>query len=229
MHFLEIIKNIYRVFFITSLAVIAVSFIFIYMPKEMAKELIEEDGAVETLQVILYIIGAIICFGYKIRKIWDGALSAGFLLTMLALRELDFQVKFTEISMTRTKFYFSPDISLTAKILGGIVVISILFVLITFAWRYFSELINGIRNHKIWSILTMNGLIFIPLVMVIDKFLTLLDLIGFEDTIKMELTKTFFEEMAELAIPVLFLAALITYGISFYKNQKHLPASRHIR
>lgn len=217
--FLEILRNISKIFFIASLAVLAGGIIFICLPKDLATELIDEDGPVEVLQVIVYIISAIICIIYKIRKIWSGGLSAGFLLTMLALRELDFQVKFTEISMTRTKFYFSPDMSLTAKIMGGIVVISILFVLITFAWRYFSGLINGIRNHKIWSILTMNGLIFIPLAMVIDKFLTLLDLIGFEDTIKMELTKTFFEELAELAIPVLFFGALITYGISFYKNQ----------
>lgn len=222
MCFLEILRNIAKIFLISSLAVLAGGIIFLYLPKDLAAEIIDEDGPVEALQVIVYSIGAIVCIVYKILKIWGGGLSAGFLLAMLALRELDFQVKFTEISMTRTKFYFSPDMSVTAKILGGIVVISILFVLITFAWRNLSKLINGVRNHKIWSILTMNGLIFIVLSMVIDRSLTLLTLIGFEDTIKMELEKSFFEEMAELAIPVLFLAALITYGISFYKNQKHL-------
>ncbi len=220
MCFLEILRNISKIFLIVSLAVLVGGVIFLYLPKDLAAEIFDEDGPVETLQVIVYFIGAIVCIVYKILKIWGCGLSASFLLTMLALRELDFQVKFTEISMTRTKFYFSPDISVTAKILGGIVVLSILFVLITFAWRNLSKLINGLRNHEIWSILAINGLIFIVFAMVIDRSLTILTFIGFEDTIKMQLEKSFFEEMAELAIPVLFLAALITYGISFYKIKK---------
>lgn len=220
MYFLEVFRNISKVFLIASLSVLTVGIIFIYLPEDLAAELIDEDGPVETLQVILYIIGAIICFVYKMRKNWCGGLSAGFLLLMLAFRELDFQIKFTEISITRTKFYFSLDISLTAKMLGGIVVLSILFVLITFAWRNLSDLISGIRNHKIWSILTMNGVIFIVLAMLIDRSLRHLESIGFEATERMKLIKTFFEEMAELAIPVLFLIALVTYGISSCKSHK---------
>jgi len=193
MCFFEIFRNIYKVFLITLLAVLIGAIIFIYLPKDLTAEIIEEDGPVETLQVILYIICAIICLVYKIRNIWKDGLSAGFLLTILALRELDFQVKFTEISITRTKFYFSPDISLTAKILSGIVVLSILVVLIAFAYKNLSPLIRGIKNKEILSIIAMNGILFLGLAMVIDKSLTLLALIGFKDTIRMEFTKTFFE------------------------------------
>jgi len=218
--FIKIFRNIYKVFFITLLMVLAGAAIFIYLPKELSARLIDEDGLVETLQVILFVIGAIICLVYKACKIWEEGLSGGFLLTILALRELDFQIKFTEISITRTKYYFSPDVSLTAKIVGGIVVFSILYVLIAFARRNLSKLIDGIINQKIWSILTINGILFIAAAMIIDRSLTILTLIGFEDTIKMEFTKTFFEEMAELAIPALFLAALITYGVIFYKTRK---------
>lgn len=220
MIFLEIAKNISKVFFLTSIFIITIGLILYYLPKEIAERLVEENGFIESLQVILYIVGAIICFSYTLLKIWDKGLSATYLLTILAFRELDFQVKFTEISITRTKFYFSPDISITAKIFGGIIVFSILFVLIRFAWKNLSRLINGITNRKIWSILTMNGILFIIIAMVFDRSLTILTLIGFKNTIKMELEKSFFEEAIELAIPILFTTALITYGISFYKNKK---------
>gem|GEM_PF-1591204 len=220
--FCDVLKNTYKIFFITLVLIIFGGVIFIFLPKDLAAELIDEDGIVETLQFVLYILGAIICIVYRALKIWDDGLSASFLLTMLALRELDFQVKFTEISITRTKFYFSPDVSITAKILGGLVVLSILSVLIIFAWRNLSILIKGVRNNKTWSIFAFNGLIYIILAMIIDRSLTILDIIGFEDTIKMEFTKTFFEELSELAIPALFLSALITYGVSSLKPQKAL-------
>lgn len=220
MIFLELAKNISKVFFLTSFLVVTIGLILYYLPKEIAERLVEENGLIESLQVILYIVGAIICFSYTLLKIWDKGLSAAYLLTMLAFRELDFQVKFTEISITRTKFYFSPDISITAKILGGIVVFSILIVLIRFAWKNLSRLINGITNRKIWSILTMNGILFIIIAMVFDRSLTILTLIGIEGTIKMELEKSFFEEAIELVMPISFTIALITYGISCYKDKK---------
>ncbi len=219
----EMLRNISKVLFLTLFIVIAISLILLFLPKETAKGIVKEDGIIEIMLVILYIIGAVICFSYRFIKIWDEGFKAGYLMTILALRELDFQVKFTDISITRTKFYFSPDISLTPKILGGIVVFSILFVLIIFALKNLPTLIDGVKDRKIWSILTLSGLIFVALAMIIDRSLTILSLMGVEDTIRMELEKSFFEEMAELAIPALFFMALITYGISMLKNKKICP------
>lgn len=212
----ELLKNIYKPFLIAACAIVIFSLILTYMPEGLAVELVDEDGTVETAQVALYLIAAMVCFVYKVRKIWDGGLSAGFIMTVFALRELDFQLKFTEISVTRTKYYFSPDVSFDAKILAGFIVISIILIIISFAWKNFINLINGVKNNKIWAILTMNGIIFTFLSMLIDMSLR-----GLEINKRREIVKSFFEEMTELAIPVFFLTALITYGISCLQNQKN--------
>lgn len=199
--------------------VIVGSFFLLSLPKDIAAKLIDEDGPVEMLQAILFIVGAIISIFYRLSKVWGEGHIASFLLTILALRELDFQVKFTEISITRTKFYFSPDISITSKIIAGILMLIIVSILIRFAWRNLSLLFKGVINKKISSILAMNGLIYIVFSNLIDRSLTILTIIGFEDTIRMEFEKTFFEELTELAIPASFLLALIVYGVSHYKGK----------
>lgn len=197
------------------LAVVISGLVLVYLPRELAIELVDEDGPIEVAQAIFYLIAALICFAYKIRNMWDKGISAGSIMLIFALRELDFQVKFTDISVTRTKFYFAPDIALETKILAGIIVISIIFIIISFAWKNLVVLINGVKNNNIWAVFAMNGIIFIFLAIEIDIALR-----GFEVNKEREIIKGFFEEMAELAIPFYFLAALITYGFSFSKNLK---------
>ena len=77
----------------------------------------------------------IISFVYFRRKIWNSGATGAVILVLFALRELDFQKKFSSVSITRTKFYFSPDISLFVKIIGGAIVLFILITLVLFVRR----------------------------------------------------------------------------------------------
>lgn len=212
---LEIFRNLYKTFFIGVFAVVAFGLILVYLPREIAIELVDEDGPIELAQVVFYLIAALICFFYKIRGIWDKGFSASMVLIIFALRELDFQVKFTDISVTRTKFYFSPDIPIETKILAGIIVISIIWLINSFAWKNFRNLIRGVKDNKIWAVLALNGIIFVFLAIEVDMSLR-----GFEVNKEREIIKSFFEEMTELAVPLYFLAALITYGISIFGTRK---------
>jgi hypothetical protein len=212
-----ILKNIYKTLLAGVFALIVLALVLVYIPRELAIELVDEYGPVETAQVILYLLAATFCFGYKIRNMWDRGLIAGLILVVFALRELDFQVKFTDISVTRTKFYFAPDVPLETKIIAGIIVLSIIWLINSFAWKNFRRLIDGVKDNKIWSVLAMNGIIFVFLAIEIDMSLR-----GFEVNKEREIIKSFFEEMSELAIPIYFLAASITYGISFSRSRKEL-------
>ena len=212
-----ILKNTYKTLLIGIFVVIALGLILVYIPRELAIELVDEDGPVETAQVILYFAAAILCLTFKALNMWDRGLNAGLIFIAFALRELDFQVKFTDISVTRTKFYFAPDVPLETKIIAGIIVIGIIWLINSFAWKNFKSLINGVKDNKIWSILAMNGIIFIFLAIEVD-----ISLRGFEVNKEREIIKSFFEELVEMAIPIYFLAALITYGISFSKSRRGL-------
>jgi len=194
---------------IILLLIILMSLILLLLPDKIAVMLVEENGPIENAQVIFYMAGAIISWVYAKKRIWNSGLKGGFILMLLALRELDLQKRFTDISITRTKFYFSPDIAILTKIAGGIIVIGILFVVITFITSNARILFRSVKNRENWAIFTFTGIILLPVATIIDGSLRFLKALGIQTGENAYLTKTIFEETVELAIPVLFLVALL--------------------
>lgn len=130
-----------------------------------------------------------------------------------------FKKKITGVSVTGTKFYFSPDFSLSAKIFCGLIVIGILSVVIFFAIKNIKVLLNGFRRHEGWAITTINGLILIPFALVTEKSLSLLKFTGIKTAENIYLFKAVLEETIELAIPVFFLIAIFQYGRAVQKSR----------
>lgn len=194
---------------IILLLIIVMSFTLRLLPDKIAVMLVEENGPIENAQVIFYMAGAIISWVYAKKRIWNSGLKGGFILMFLALRELDLQKRFTDISITRTKFYFSPDIAILTKIAGGIIVIGILFVVITFITSNARILFRSVKNRENCAIFTFTGIILLPVATIIDGSLRFLKALGIQTGENAYLTKTIFEETVELAIPVLFLVALL--------------------
>ncbi len=200
------------------LIITAAGAVIILLPEHIINLLVRENGPAENAQVAIYAAGAIISLLYAKKKIWLHGLSGGIILTIFALRELDFQKKFTGISITRTKFYFSPDFSLSAKIFCGLIVLGILSVVVFFAIKNIKALLNGFRRHEDWAITTINGLILIPIALVTDSSLRSLKFAGIKTAENIHLFKAVLEETIELAIPVFFLIALFQYGRAVQKS-----------
>ncbi len=118
------------------------------LPQEAGTAVIREGGVVETLTVILY-LGAIIWLVQRGRlhhqRRWH--LSAGFLLLLLALRELDFQARFTTMGVLKSRYYLSPDVPGLEKAIVSLVMITILIIVAHFLYRntvpFFRALLRG--------------------------------------------------------------------------------------
>ena len=173
--------------------------------------LIWEGGPLETAQVMLYIIAASVSFFYARRKIWKDGYSGAFILLLFAMRELDFQKKFTGVSITRTKYYFNYDAPLLSKILFGLLIIFLVFFIASFIIRNWKQFIYSIKKRETRALFLLCGLMFILLANVTDSMPRILKTIGIHPPDNMHLYKNLFEELFELAIPVFFLISLIYY------------------
>ena len=181
------------------------------MTDELLNMLIWEGGPLETAQVMLYIVAASVSFFYARRNIWKDGFSGAFILLLFVMRELDFQKKFTGVSITRTKYYFNYDAPLLSKILFGLLLIFLVFFIVSFIIRHWKQFIYSIKKRETWTLFLLCGIIFILLANVTDSTPRILKTIGIQPPDKIHLFKNFVEELFELAIPALFLISLIYY------------------
>lgn len=192
------------------LAILASGMAIIFLPGHIINLLIRENGLVENATVVFYIAGTIASWIYAKKRILKHGINIGIMLMLLALRELDFQKMFTDISISKTKFYFSPDIPLLTKIFFGAIVFLILIFVFSFMIKNLKAFLKGVIERKDWAISAMSGVFFLIFSKLLDsgrRFLKSLDIItyGYNDVVKA------MEETAELAIPIFFLISIIQY------------------
>jgi hypothetical protein len=197
----------------------SVSFVILLLNVRYIHIIIEENSYLENMQVALYFVSAMVSLIYFDKKVWNHGMIGSIILIILALRELDFQKSFDDISITRTKFYFSSDISLFSKAIAGLIVLSIVIIIVIFLRKNTDKLIIALKKKESFAQYTMSAVILLPAVMLIDASLRYIENIGIEPGEKISLIKGVFEEILELTIPVLFLIALLKYGKDFFNNK----------
>jgi hypothetical protein len=199
--------------FVLSFIVLIISTLvaFIALPPDVAYNLVKENGPVENLQVLFYLISAATAFIYERQRIWESGFKGGLILLIFALRELDFQKRFTGISITRTKYYFNSDAPLLAKLLSGLIVMGIIVLLIIFIKKNIGVFFRSLKNNEPWSLSLTAGLFFMFFSYIIDSSKRMLASIGFEYIEDSRHIRTAVEELSELAIPFFFLNALLLF------------------
>jgi hypothetical protein len=206
------IRKAFQIFMLLLVAGYLLS--LIALPERIIMKIIREKGPIENAQVILYLTGAIIAWVYAKHMIWTDGLSGSFILLLFAMRELDFQKKFTGISITRTKYYFHSDASLSSKIIFGIIICGVILFVLSFLVRNAKPFFRALHAGSAWARSALAGLLSIFLANLVDSAPRLLDTLGVETFQKMSFYKTAVEELCELAIPFFLLNALLLYGQS---------------
>lgn len=200
--------------FITVIAAGAVAClgIFFLLPGDIRHLTIKENGFLENSQVVLYIMGALISFVYFRQKIWERGAGGAIILVFCALRELDFQTKFTAVSITRTKFYFSPIIPVFTKILGGAVVLFMIMTIVIFIRQNAGDFLRALKRQERSAHYVLLAIILFPIAVLTDASLRYLKHFKIATGETVRLLKTVSEELLELAIPLLLVLALLKYG-----------------
>ncbi len=174
------------------------------------KLFIEEGGIVETLSAVGYFVCIILLAtksgaGY-FRKYWY------FFVALLAfgLRELDFDKRFTEVGIFKSKFLVSPEVSIMTKAIGLGIILFLVFTLITLLRTH------AIRFTKTFFSMTCFefSIVMAGAFLVISKSLDGLarKLKGFiEVSSEVKTMAGNMEEAMEFGVPCLFAIAIVVY------------------
>lgn len=188
------------------IAIIAVGTGLLLLPRSLSDILISEGGPIETAQFVFYIAGASISWLYAKQKIWRSGLSGGMILLTFALRELDFQKRFSDMSVMKPRFFLSPDVATSTKAIVGVVLIGILAVFLVFIKRNLKGLFNGLKDNKGWAFTAITGVGLLFCTVLLETLVRSMKSLG------LYLRTQPFEETIETAIPLLFIIALFQFS-----------------
>jgi hypothetical protein len=177
---------------------------------ELTVFLIQEDGPVESLSAAGYFLCAVlvmVLWGQKAAGHWQ------FIIVLLAfgLRELDFNSRLTAMSVTKIKFFTSPDIPIIQKIFAVVCGLLILYCLTHILIRYYRSFLISLKKLEPHVICIATGLVFLLASLALDGAGRKLLSIGIAVDKSWLGWAESAEEMLELGIPVMFILGVRTY------------------
>ena len=216
----DIIPSNYHKLLFLILGIVFVIFGIVLLPGDHHIGIIGESGVIENAQFLGYMACAVLSWVFAKKKLWQSGLSGGIIFLAFALRELDFQKRFTVMSITKTSFFMSPDVSLNAKLISGVLIISLLVIFCLFLKKNTRHLLTGFQADAKWAFSACAGIILLFAAVTLDKGNGFLKDFGM-GLMKFEsLRIKFTEEIVELAIPVFFLMALFQWRKAALKREK---------
>ncbi len=154
-----------------------------------------ESSPIQVFSVIGYFLAAFAALLLHKKGSISYGINAAIILIAMALRELDFHCRFTTMGIMKTRFYISDIVPVTEKVIATIILLSVLYVVIRFAWKNSHAFIKAVKEKNSPALLALNGLVFTIASKIIDSNNTLF--------------LSILEETLEFSIPFFFLLALI--------------------
>ena len=167
-----------------------------------------EGGLVESLTVWLYaILIVFLVFRARVRETLNRILCP-IVVLLLMCRELDFDKKFTEMGIFKSKFYKSAEVPIVEKIVAVVVIVAILVIAGMLLRRNWKWLVLGVRQR----LRSESGIAVALLLagfskLVLDGLPRKLEKLGLAANEFLRAHHETFEEVLELAIPVSLLLA----------------------
>ncbi|MCB2214926.1 hypothetical protein [Desulfofustis glycolicus] len=179
------------------------------LPAETGAALVRENGSVESATAVLYLIAAFWLLARSFRDNPRWHLTAGLMVVLLLLRELDAHARFTTMGVLKSRYYLSPDVPAGEKAVVSVVMILLLIVVLRFVWRAAPSFFRAVRHRQAPSV---------AIAAAIGTAVVSKTLDSFSGPIRHVLrplyhdSKTYlrvYEEIFELAIPLFILLALL--------------------
>ena len=185
---------------------------FFYLPRGIARGLLHEGGMVEAATVAFYIAAAAAAGWQAARLRWTDGTLIGILLASFAMRELDFHTRFTSMGVLKSRYYLDSTIPAIQKVFAALVLLGLLTLAVSVFVRNRRSFMRAIRSGyaPAWAVAV--GVLCLPASKAIDRAPALIR----DHAPAPLLADTRFaflviEECMELAIPILFLWALLVH------------------
>jgi len=204
-------KFIGSVYLFSAAFLVALLAALFAMPDDLAKTILKEGGVVETLSALGYLaVVAYVLVTFQNRYLAKYHYLI-ILLLMFAMRELDFDKRFTELGILKSKFLVSEQVPLMQKIIGGMVLLLLVYVVALAIYKHFKPLLMQVFKPKAHTIGIYLGMFSIVFSKSLDGLQRKLQGFGFEVDNWLTQNASLIEEAVELFIPLFFFLAFWFY------------------
>ena len=153
-------KQTVRAYGATAVLLLLMFLVSLPMDEAARKTFLKEGGVIETVSALLYLVCAaqMLLWAQRVRA-WPYVV----LMILFAMREADFDKRFTEVGVLKGKFLFSPLVPIHQKLIGGAVIALALYVAYTIVRRDGWHFVRALRARSVeaWGWAIAIGLVFV--------------------------------------------------------------------
>jgi uncharacterized membrane protein len=204
-------KKILTAYALTGALLLILLLIVPFLDEAVKVEFLSEEGPVESASALGYLLCAIFAA-------YNGGIAYFkrhhyffILLVFFMLRELDFDKRFTTIGVLTSRFYISDSVPAIEKLLGGVVVGLLLYVVIVILQRHFKQFWLGLKRRSTISLGVLLAAILIFVSKSLDGIGRKLKPLGIEISEAAIFNVTAIEEILEFSIPIIIAITFHAY------------------
>ncbi|MBE7414608.1 MAG: hypothetical protein HS130_04995 [Deltaproteobacteria bacterium] len=199
-----------------ALILFGISFLPYLQPGSAA--LFEEDNLIESLSALGYGLATAYAFlkgGIRFVRTRFYFIA---LFVFCALRELDFNRRFTSVGLLKLEFY-TGHTPLAEKLLGSLVLMVLAWIAVTILRRHLIHFSRGFAAHRRLYILSIAGFLLAALAKTLDGSQRKLKSLGVYLPDTWADYFTYLEESLELGIPLVILWTLAVYFRDYHGDE----------
>ncbi len=186
--------------------VVLVGLSCLFLPAEI---MLGETGVVERSSVALYalVIPVVVIWRmrYKLPPIWSGA----FLMALFAMREMDFDKRFTSMGLLKLKLYTRDIAPMHERIIGAVLIISMILIIGALFYFHFKPFLKNLKRFKPAALGVFFAFGFLGTAKVLDGIQRKAADFGFEVSEIILTGALMIEETFELGAPLMLLVAAL--------------------
>lgn len=180
------------------------------LPAATQTTLLAEGGFYESLSVVGYIL----CILALIWTLRGAVLRVWFLplvLAVMAARELDLDKSLFTRGLFKARQYTGEGVPLGERLIAGLILALIVTAILLMLWRHARPYLTALFRGRAWAGAVLLGIGFTVAYKLLDGIARKLAPLGIEVSADAERTAFVVEEIGELGIPVMFLAAILLW------------------
>lgn len=204
-------RHYYKLMTAVILLIVGLLVAALSMTAEHARDLLSEGGIVETLTAAAYLISVATFFR---EGGWDFCLRHFYfplVPLLLCMRELDFHNAFTAMSMTKSRFYVSPDVPILQKLIAVIIILALIAGVVLMIRRHGRDFLEGLRDFDATAVAVALAFACAGGAKTLDGLGRKLAEFGIQIGADAETAALAFEEILELGIPLFIAIAVFSY------------------
>ncbi|MFG6591761.1 hypothetical protein [Sulfitobacter sp. 1A12157] len=180
------------------------------LPAATQSTLLAEGGFYESLSVVGYIL-CILALVWTLRgavlRVWYLPL----VLAVMAARELDLDKSLFSRGLFKARQYTGEGVPLGERLIAALILALIVTAILLMLWRHARPYLTALFRGRAWAGAVLLGIGFTVAYKLLDGIARKLAPLGIEISADAERTAFVVEEIGELGIPVMFLAAILLW------------------